>query len=215
VGGELTMITTTQIKPFYKQGIDYEKAEPLKAKLAGLRSERRPIYLTSAEFDEILHWKLREQYGQQKRLRKSNTEDIIHARTGLALNIVHSDMEYKLVLQVDILCALRSVDAPVASTVLVLIFPEEYAVIDFRAWRQLFDQNGTGFTTTDYQRYMHKIRPLAKELGWPVQEVDHAISEYNERNNLGIVSRKTAPRRVPGQAHLPPDGILHVRIGLK
>jgi len=116
-------------------------------------------------------------------LRIANTEEIIRAVTGLALTITHSDKEYQLELQIDILCAVRGVGVPVASAVLALTFPQEYAVIDFRGWRQVFGNDRTVFFTPDYKRYMQKIRPLAKELGWCVQEVDYAIWEYDRRNN--------------------------------
>jgi hypothetical protein len=75
------------------------------------------------------------------------------------------------------------VGVPVASAVLALVFPEEYAVIDFRGWRQLFDEEKTVFFTPDYKKYMREIRRLANELGWHAQEVDHAIWEYDRRNS--------------------------------
>ena len=177
------MITVKQIAPLYKQGIDYEWTERLKAKLAQLRRERQPFYLTASEFDEILRWKLGQQYGRQRQLRTANTEEIIRAVTGLALTIGHDDKEYELELRMDILCALRGVSAPVASAILALTFPDEYAVIDFRVWRQLFDEDKREFFTSDYKKYMQKLRPLAKQLGWRVQEVDYAIWEYDRRNS--------------------------------
>lgn len=69
------------------------------------------------------------------------------------------------------------------SAILALLFPKEYAVIDFRVWRQLFGKYQTTFSVADYKKYMREIRRLANELNWPVQEVDHAIWEYDRRNN--------------------------------
>jgi hypothetical protein len=177
------VITAKEIKPLYKQAVDYAETEQLKTKLARLRRERQPLYLTAAEFDEILRWKLIQQYGRVQHLLVSNTDEIIRAVTGLALTITHPDNEYELELRMDILCALRGVSTPVASAVLALVFPEEYAVIDFRGWRQLFDEKRDVFSTPDYKKYMYKIRQLANELGWPVQEADHAIWEYDRRSS--------------------------------
>lgn len=175
------MITPQEIAAVLKQGADYEWTERLKAKLAKLRLERRPFYLTASEFDEILHWKLGQQYERQQKLRAANSDEIIRAVTGPALTICHEDPEYQLELRMDILCALRGVSTPVASAILALTFPDQYAVIDFRVWRQLFDEERTTFFTPDYKKYMQKIRPLAEQLGWRVQEVDHAIWEYDRR----------------------------------
>ncbi len=177
------MITLQQIAPLYKQGIDYEWTERLKENLAKLRSERHPLYLTASEFDEILRWKLGNQYRRQQKMRAANTEEIIRAVTRLALTIEHDDKDYELELRMDLLCALRGVSAPVASAVLALTFPDEYAVIDFRVWRQLFDEDKREFFTPEYKKHIRKIRPLAKQLGWRVQEVDYAIWEFDRRNS--------------------------------
>ena len=176
------MITAAQIAPLRAAPVDYEKTKRLKEKLARVRRERQPLYLTDAEFEEVLQWKLGQQYGRQRERRSANTEETIRAVTGLALTITHSDKEYELELRMGILCALRGVAVPVASAVLALVFPEEYAVIDFRGWRQIFGEGETVFSIPKYKRYLHEIRRLAGELGWPVQEVDHAIWEYDRRN---------------------------------
>lgn len=175
------MITVAQFVPYRTSSDDYAPTEHLKARFAHLRRERQPFYLTAPEFDEILHWKLRGQYGRQQEKREANTEDVILRVTGAALTITHPNEEYEIELRVGILCALRGVSVPVASAVLALVFPEKYAVIDFRGWRQVFGKEKTTFSIPDYKRYLHEIRRLADELKWPVQEVDLAIWEYDKQ----------------------------------
>jgi hypothetical protein len=172
------MITAAQIASIPREGPDFEDTERLKAKLAEIHRERHPLYLTAAEFEEILKWKLRQQIGRQRHLRAANTEEIIRAVTGLALTIAPADKEYEIELRLNILSALRGVDIPVASAVVALVFPDEYAVIDSRVWQQLFDEKRWVFSVPNYKKYLAKIRTLADELGWPVQEVDHAIWVY-------------------------------------
>lgn len=176
------MISATQLIPYKTSSDDYELTEHLKARFARLRSERHPLYLTSEEFDEILHWKLRSQYRRQEEKRKVNTEDVIRTVTSAALSITHFDEDYEIELRLGILCCIRGVGVPVASAILALVFPETYAVIDFRGWRQIFDENKRTFSISDYKRYLREIKRLATELGWSVQEVDLAIWEY-DRNN--------------------------------
>ncbi len=151
-----------------------------------MRLERKKLYLTLSEFERILEWKLGQQIGRQRELRKSNTDAIIRAVTGLALTIAHSDPDYQLELRTTILCALRGVAVPIASAVLGLVYPKEYAVIDYRTWRQIFNEPRDVFSTADYKRYMTKIRELASELGWQVQEVDHAIWEFDRRKTQEV-----------------------------
>jgi hypothetical protein len=78
-------------------------------------------------------------------------------------------------------CVLRGVGVPVASAVLALVFPEEYGVIDFRGWWQIFGEKRSIFSISDYKRYLCELRHLADELNWPVQEVDLAIWEYDRK----------------------------------
>jgi thermostable 8-oxoguanine DNA glycosylase len=176
-------ITASEIKRYHVSSPDYDETETMKQKLADLRNTRKPIYLTSLEFEEILKWKLRSQYGRQQDARKVNTEEIIRYVTGLALNISHINQDYKLELQIGILSSIRGVGIPFASAILALIFPGEYAVIDFRVWRQVFGYDATSFTVSDYKKYMKVLRNFSTELGWPVQEVDLAIWTYDLKNN--------------------------------
>lgn len=84
------------------------------------------------------------------------------------------------------------VGVPVASAVLALVFPEKYAVIDFRGWRQVFGEERTTFSVSDYRRYLREIRRLALELEWCVQEVDLAIWEYDRINGGNPAASKAA-----------------------
>jgi len=145
------------------------------------------MYLTLDEFDRVLQWKLRGQYGRQRERRKANTDDVIRVVTGAALSIEHPDKDYEIELRFGILCTLRGVGVPVASAILALVFPERYAVIDFRGWRQVFGEERTAFSVSDYKRYLREIQNLAQELEWPVQEVDLAIWEYDRINGRKAV----------------------------
>ncbi|GIV64636.1 MAG: hypothetical protein WHS83_05940 [Chloroflexus sp.] len=175
------MITATQLIPYNPSGD--EELKRLKQQFAKLRQERVPLYLTLDEFDQILHWKLRGQYARQRERRKANTDEVVRTITKAALSLTVPDEDYEIELRFGILCALRGVSVPVASAILALVFPEKYAVIDFRVWRQVFDEERTTFSVSDYKRYLHEIQRLAHELGWQVQEVDFAIWEYDRRNS--------------------------------
>lgn len=66
-----------------------------------------------------------------------------------------------------------------ASAILALVFPEQYAVIDFRGWRQIFGEAKRTFSVADYKRHLREVKRLAVKLGWLVQEIDLAIWEYD------------------------------------
>ena len=175
------MITAAQIANLRTKSSDYEKTHALKAKLSALRQKRQPFYLTGDEFKEILAWKLRSWYRLTERSWSVNTEDDIRTITAKAFAVSDPDKDIEADRRIRVLRKLRGVGLPVASAILALACPDDYAVIDFRVWRQVFGEDKRTFTLGDYKRYLAAIRPLAKELGWPVQEVDLAIWEYDRR----------------------------------
>jgi hypothetical protein len=177
------MITASQIQDLRRADSVYQNTSSLINRIAKLKSERRPFFLTACEFDDILKWKLKGQYGRQEEYRAMNSDEVIRAVTGLALAITHENEDYELELRVNILCSLRGVAVPVASAVLTLVYPTQYAVIDFRNWRQIFGERKNGFSIHDYKQYMEQMRRLANELNWTVQEVDLAIQEYDYRHD--------------------------------
>lgn len=177
------MIRAKQIASLRGKSEDTQAARDLEEHFRRLRAKRPEVFLTPEDLDQVLRWKLRGQYGRQERLRLANTPEIIEAVTRLALNIDHIDPDYRDELRVHTLCALRGVGIPVASAILAVVYPEEYAVIDFRGWRQVFDEPRSAFTIGDYLRYLAHVRRLAKQLGWPVREVDEAIWEFDRRQD--------------------------------
>ena len=157
------MITTAEIAAYYRNKSDnFDAAESLKSKLFQLRKGRQPFYLTKQELEEILRWKLRGQYGRQENRRALNTDELIRAVTGVALTVEHPNKEYELELRMNLLCVLRGVGVPVASAVLAISYPDEYAVLDFRVWRQVFNEEKTTFLVADYKRYMAEIRKFVR-----------------------------------------------------
>lgn len=161
---------------------DYKKTEEIKRNLKELSKTRNPMYLNLGEFDSILHWKLRGQYGRQKSIREENTEEIIKIITQAAFEIEHFDQDYEAQLKLTLLCSIKGVGLPVASAFLALYHPSKYCVIDFRGWKQVFGEDKKFFTINDYLRYLKEIQKISLELMWPVQEVDLAIWEYDRRN---------------------------------
>jgi thermostable 8-oxoguanine DNA glycosylase len=177
------MIRTRHIATLRGQQVDHVQTERLKAKLRRLRKHRRPLHLTAAELEEILRWKFGRRFNRKQYRRRANPERVIRSVTTLALTVTHADKDYELELRMRTLCVLRGVSTMVASAILALTFPNKYAVIDFRVWRQLFGQQKYTFSIADYKKYMHVMHRLSKQLHWPVQEVDHAIWEYDRRRS--------------------------------
>lgn len=179
------MVTARQLRRLRGRIVAGEETERLRARLAAARAERVPMYLTLPELQEVIHWKLEGQYGRAARYYAGLTDDVVRAVTGAALAVRHEDWRYETEVKLGVLMALPGVGAPIASSVLALTDPEHYGVIDFRGWRALFDEDRRSFTIAEYVRYLDALRTLARELKWPVQDVDIALWQYDRDRTAG------------------------------
>jgi hypothetical protein len=176
------MITHDQIAPFRYTSDNYQETQALKERLARLRTKRQPYFLDADDFDEVAKWKLRGQYGRQQRERESNPRPAYPVVPRAVFELTLDDLDQELEMRVGQLRALRGVGVGVASAVLALAEPEKYCVVDFRGWRRAFDEEKRGFRVEDYKRYRRQVAGLAKGLGWPIQEVDLAIWEFDRQH---------------------------------
>jgi len=178
------MIKAHDLQPLRTASPDYAETEALKAEFRERRLGRTPFFLTGAELDRVFQWKLRGQYGRQSARRMRNSEDAYHAVTEAVFKVVGPQFEYECMIRLGLLSVLPGVGVPVASAVLALTEPQQYCVVDFRGWRTVFGEERQSFSIADYLRYRAEVARLAADLGWPVQEADLAIWEYDRRRYL-------------------------------
>jgi hypothetical protein len=167
---------------------DWMTSEALKQHFAQAKLRRDPMFLTDDEFFRIAHWKLISQYGRAARHLEKNTADGIERVTAHAFSFSCSaDPDLELDVRVQTLRVLPGVGMGVASAMLALCYPESYAPIDFRVWRQLFGTDLNMFDLPEYRRNMARLRELVAELRdidpeghWTVQLVDYYCWERDK-----------------------------------
>jgi hypothetical protein len=142
-----------------------------------LKSERQPFFLEINDFEAILKWKLRGQEGRQRKFREQNTNENVIIITKAAFSVTHENKDYETELRLKLLTVLAGVEVPVASAILTLCYPDQFSVVDFRNWRQVFpnDTNRSQYTFKDYVRYLDVIRTMADCFGVTPQQLDVAI----------------------------------------
>jgi hypothetical protein len=182
---------------------DYGETRELIDRLRALRHTRRPMFLTLEEFKEIAHWKLDRQLGRVARHYRPLTDEVIRTITQAAFSLYHENERLELELRFGVLSAVPGVGMGVASAVLALVYPEDYAVIDFRGWRQLFGERKDKFNIGDYHRYLTETIDLAVRLGWYPQEVDLALWAYDQDHEPG--PSLTPPQTQSGAIKLESD----------
>ncbi len=149
------------------------------AHLADIRQRR---WLTTIELASIYAWK---EGGRNRHLSdilgnaKADT-DVVQELTKEAMT--HTD-EYK---RIAILDRLHGVGIAVASTILTVIDPQAYGIIDRRVWRLLYeygevdhDPRGEELSLESWLDYLPKLRHWAAELGTSAREIERRLFDFD------------------------------------
>jgi len=140
-----------------------------------LRSLRAKHCLSPRDFHSIARWKLRGQYNRVLPLLMMNSPGQISNVTRVAFRPPEPTTLSDLGARVKKLRELEGVGIGLASAILALRFPTHACVIDFRGWRQVYDEKRKSFTVNQYLRYVEEVRKSAVKLGWTPLEVDIAL----------------------------------------
>ncbi len=94
--------------------------------------------------------------------------------------------------RIELLTGLRGVSVPIASSILTLIDPERYGVLDIRVWQLLFaldvvasKPKGRGFSVDDWEEYLTVLRRHARGLGAPVRAVEYTLFHCHRKWQTG------------------------------
>lgn len=174
-----------QIEELINQADENNKTKELIKQIDNLKKMRTPFYLTANELEQILKWKLRTQYGRQTKIRMNNTDGNIVLITKTAFLLTHNDKDIETALKLKSLTLLYGVEIPVASSILTLCYPDNYSVVDFRNWRQIFNPNmkKTYYTTNEYNEYLKRIKYFANKFEFTTQQIDMAIWQKDINEN--------------------------------
>ena len=95
-------------------------------------------------------------------------------------------------LKIHILTALKGVNYPAASAILMFHDKRKYPVLDIRVWRQLYkaklvDANpkGRNFTLGQWETYLKVIRELAAGAKLTARQVEKRLFDYDTRTQIG------------------------------
>ncbi|MFG1428998.1 hypothetical protein [Roseixanthobacter glucoisosaccharinicivorans] len=164
---------------------EYVGAEDFKLKKFLDRNIRNQSQLTESDLFEIAKIKS----ARRPKLVYSNEKGAIEKITRFAFS------EDNETTKLRILCALNGVGPGVASAVLAWTRPEQYGVIDVRAWRALHHFNMQGFESSkatikieDWDIYLRTIRIISNMAGRTPQEVDLWLYHFDSKE-IGKISK--------------------------
>jgi thermostable 8-oxoguanine DNA glycosylase len=175
----------SQILELISRTDDYNETKRIINEFEVLKGLRIPFYLTLAEFEKILRWKLRSQYYRQQHIRENNTNDLVRNVTMTAFSIKNLDFNNETGQRLKLLIKIHGVQIPVASAIMTLCYPNKYAVIDFRGWRQVFGtiKEYSNYSIKEYLRYLSIIKNYAEKFDLKPQEIDMAIWQLDKEKH--------------------------------
>jgi len=172
---------TSTINKIIAKTADFEDSKTLELlNLSKLIKEQG--YLTKEQTIKILKWKS----PRPLRFYEQNSDIEIKTITKLAFQQNNDS------LKIHILTALKGVNYPSASAILMFYEPKNYPVLDIRVWKQLYknklvttNSKGQNFTLEQWSNYLKIIRSLAKENNLTSRQVEKRLFDYDKSTQIG------------------------------
>ena len=121
----------------------------------------------------------------KKQYLKNSNEEVI----SISKKVLSTKYEKR---RVELLTTLKGVLIPTASTILTLIDPQNYGVIDIRVWQILYlygsvkvKPTGTNFDFNNWYNYLMKLRYFAKKFKVSVRDIERTIFLYHKKIQEG------------------------------
>jgi hypothetical protein len=158
---------------------------------------------TKSHLELIAHWK--QLHPLMLRIEMSDRE--VEGRLREAYSIREEDT------RIDFMCRTPGIGPVLASLILTLTYPENYAPLELHAWNALADlgfnvtrkeNSGGGFTPAEFSRYLEIVRNLANEANttpWEISKGLHAINKVKTTKKW----RMQLDHLTSSQSQLPPS----------
>ena len=144
-----------------------------------LRAARVRGYLTRGELAAVCRWKS----SRAIQHIRANTHHRVRAATATAMAASSETRRLEALLQ------LRGVSVPMASAVLMLLYPRRYGVIDIRVWQLLYgvgavtaNAKGTGFSLDNWLQFLSIVRRLSSRMHVSARAIERTLFDVHKAN---------------------------------
>ena len=175
-------------RPLVKRFLSLDEDEGTADLIRELRAARRRGYLRRSELEAICYWK------SPRAIRhiRSNSAHSVRAATTAALATPNERV------RLETLLTLQGVSVPMASSILTLLDPRRYGVIDIRVWELLHrvgtvnkNPGGVGFTFDNWYEFLMVIRHFARIFSCTARHVERALFLAHKQYQKGqLYSRR-------------------------
>jgi len=79
----------------------------------------------------------------------------------------------------------KGISYPLASTILKFLRPDEFPIIDVRAYRAIYGKKiyYSSYSLKKYISYVNEVKKISKQKGLPLHEVDQQLYMYDKEEN--------------------------------
>ena len=147
-----------------------------------LRTAKRRGYLTKGELAAVCRWKS----SRAIQHIQANTHHRVRAATAAAMTTSSERRRLEALLQ------LKGVSVPMASAVLMLLYPGRYGVIDIRVWQLLYavgavseNRRGAKFSVGNWLQFLVILRRLSSRLNITARAVERTLFDVHTANQRG------------------------------
>ena len=150
--------------------------------ISQLKDVKEKGFFSKEQFYDVVMWKT----PRPKKHYLSNSEKTL---IETSKKVLLSDSEDE---KVNLLLNLKGVSIAVASSLLTIINPKDYGIIDIRVWQlfHLYDEvktkpKGQGFNIEDYKTYLSILRKYAKQFNLNVRDVERIFFSHHKTIQKG------------------------------
>ena len=189
----LQKIPYNKLEPLIKKYLDTEENDATNRLIVELRSAKRRGYLLKPELVKICGWKS----PRALQLIMSNSETSVNKFTREAF-ATRSEKR-----KIELLTRLNGVSVPMASSILTLLNPRRYGVIDIRVWELLYtmgimtsNSKAVNFKFNEWYEYLVIIRHFANEFNLKARDIERTLFNVHQGYQQGNLYDKSKKKKV-------------------
>jgi hypothetical protein len=178
----LKKIPYKNLEILIKENLIREEHEGTRLLIAELKPVKKRGYLLKAELVKISKWKS----PRAIHLIKNNSEKSVNRLTQEAFS-ARSEKN-----KLELLTKLKGVSVPMASSILMLLNPKRYGVIDIRVWQVLYkigtmtsNSKGINFKFNDWHGYLIIIRHFANKFNVTSRDIERTLFKVHQTYQQG------------------------------
>jgi hypothetical protein len=179
------------LEPLVRAHLSAEEDESTSLLSRRLQAAKRRGYLTKGELAAVCRWK------SSRAIQHIRANNYYRVRAATAAAMATSSERRRL----EALRQLEGVSVPMASAILMLLYPRRYGVIDIRVWQLLYgvgavseNRKGTGFSLANWLQFLSIVRGLSSRLRVSARAVERTLFDVHKANQEGRLYGSLAAR---------------------